>query len=64
MHRSAAPQPDPASDVAATDVASHRCEVVRRLLALGVSAYTLEMLLPDWSTMIAEAQPLQSGNPT
>lgn len=47
-----------------TDVAARRPEVVGRLLGLGVSAYTLATLLPDWGEMIAAVQPLHTGDPT
>lgn len=48
----------------APSVVARRSQVVERLLALGVSADTLELLLPDWGTVIAEVQPLQTGSPT
>lgn len=34
------------------DPRSHRADVVRRLLCLGVSARTLITLLPDWAPLI------------
>lgn len=37
------------------DLAEHRPEVVRRLLARGVSPRTLEALLPGWELLITDA---------
>ena len=36
------------------DVTGHREDVVRRLLARGVSVGTLRALLPDWDPLIAK----------
>lgn len=41
------------------DLSCHREDVVRRLLSRGVSAGTLQALLPDWAPLIAR---LAGGN--
>lgn len=38
-----------------TDLASRRPEVLRRLLARGVPASTLQTILPDWEPFLAAA---------
>lgn len=44
--------PTPAGEVVLVDPRVHRVDVVRRLLALGVSPRTLTTLLPGWDRLI------------
>lgn len=46
-----------------TDVQAYRPEVVRRLLARGVSAQTLALVLPGWEQLVDETRPLRTTDP-
>lgn len=48
---------------AVPDLREHRPEVVRRLLARGVSPRVLEALLPGWELFITDAGPPRPAVP-